>query len=415
MKTISLKMILLALLISSNALAQWGSYSLPEQFFPSNVIKKVGTRLWCGGNHGIYVSDNNGYTWSKSYNGPLCTSSSAFRKIYNSGSTVWVAMDDGFFATLLVTRDNGLTWQEDTISDHIYTRNYNGYYSVSIIKDTIYAQTSQSGFPTTQHSWKKHVNDTMWIEYNGIEYQSGMVSAPYACYPGNGIWFVDFGNFYSTIDGQTFTPITITPSMAVHYMTVFNNKLFVSGIEGATTDSISCISNDNGVTWNKITTLAPSTKITFLAANGNEIVATDNLGRTHISQDNAATWTLQTGPTLAFTSLEQIGGQFLCTLFTKDSVYKWGNSTGLNTIQTAPLKIYPNPATDQIHVSIPAELLNCSFEVSIINMLGQTMQHMHVNQAQSIEKITLHSMPKGLYSVQLNYSNHHYASSLLIQ
>jgi photosystem II stability/assembly factor-like uncharacterized protein len=394
MKTVLYILVCSFLLTSLHSEAQWNSYSQPEAFFPSNVLKKVGSRLWCGGNHGIYFSDDNGNSWTKSYNGPLCTSSSAFRKIYNSGSTIWVTMDDGFFATLLVTRDNGITWQEDTLSDHLYSRNYNGYYSISIIKDTFYAQTSQSGVPTIQHNWKKHVSDTIWHEYSGIEYQPGMISHPWACYPGNGIWFVDFGsNMYSTTDGQNFTLVNITPAMAVHYFTVYNNKVFVSGIESATSDSISSVSIDNGMTWNKITTFAPSTKITFLAANGTSILATDNLGRTHLSPDDGTNWTVQPSPNLNFTSVEQIGGQFLCTQFTKDSVYIWGSPSNIENTKYDNIILYPNPSHGVIHIDGIRE-----GKASIYNILGEpVLSNIILQEGQN--NIQTNDLSSGIYTI----------------
>lgn len=410
MKTIFSLIVCSFLLISLHTNAQWNNYSQPEAFYPSNVLKKVGSRLWCGGNHGIYFSDNNGQSWTKSYNGSLCTASSAFRKIYSSGSIVWVTMDDGFFATLLVTRDNGATWQEDTLSDHQYTRNYNGYYSISIIKDTVYAQTSQSGLPALQHNWKKHVNDTLWHEYTGIEYQPGLVSHPWACYPGNGIWYVDFGSImYSTTDGQNFTAMTITPAMAVHFFTVYNNKIIVSGLESATSDSISSVSSDNGATWNKITTLAPSTKITFLAANGTNILATDNLGRTHLSSDDGASWTLQSGPSLNFTSLEQIGGQFLCTLFTKDSVYSWGSPSGIEDMKHDNIILYPNPCQGTLYVQ---GITNG--KVSMYNMIGQVVKSnilLHAGQ----NSIQVDQIPAGIYALLIETNNGILRKSIYIQ
>jgi photosystem II stability/assembly factor-like uncharacterized protein len=403
MRILTFKLFIIALLLSTNAIAQWTNYSVPEQFYPSNTLQKIGTRLWCAGNHGIYTSDDNGTSWVKAYNGPLCTASSAFRKIYYSGSVVWVTMDDGFFATLLITRDNGLSWQQDTLSNYIYTRNYNGYYSISIIKDSIYAQTSQSGFPSVQHNWKKNVNDTMWIEYSGINYQSGFNSAPFACYPGNGIWFVDFGaNFYSTTNGQSFTQLNISPALAVHYIKVFNNKLFVSGLESATSDSISLISSDNGVTWSKITTFAPSTKITFLAANGNDIVASDNKGRTHISHDNAVTWTLQTIPAVNFTSLEQIGGQFFCTEYAKDSVYRYGNSTGVSNLTIQQIEIFPNPVFENtLQIKLPSEIENKPLNINIYDMLGRNLKSIELKPSASVIKISLQELQTGNYILQI--------------
>ncbi len=81
------------------------------------------------------------------------------------------------------------------------------------------------------------------------------------------------------------------------------------------------------------------------------------------------------------------------------------NTVGLNklTIKDSELKIYPNPANEIINIEIDGTLSRVeanNYQLSIINVLGQTLYQSAINYQQS--SINIKELPSGLYQLKIS-------------
>ena len=68
-----------------------------------------------------------------------------------------------------------------------------------------------------------------------------------------------------------------------------------------------------------------------------------------------------------------------------------GTNVGVNNINTDNISIYPNPAKDNVSITLPEE----NAQIDIVNVLGQTVKS--VNTSSTNETISLEGMEKGMY------------------
>ncbi len=65
------------------------------------------------------------------------------------------------------------------------------------------------------------------------------------------------------------------------------------------------------------------------------------------------------------------------------------------------LEVYPNPATNTITYSLPPELCNTYFSISIIDMKGTTLKSLHQNKYVNTSSINISKLENGVYLLKL--------------
>ncbi len=217
------------LLFSGTTLATWTKTSCPAAG-NINCFAVSGSNVFAGIlNGGIYVTTNNGASWTESDAG-LITNSSVL-SLLASGSNLFAG-----------TYGNG-----------VYFSNNNGVSWSSVI----------TGLPT---------NSTITsLIANGAYIFAGTY--------GNGVYL-------SNNNGTSWTVVNgLSATLAVVALATNGSSIF------AATQSGLFRSNDNGATWTALNGIPSSALISAIAANGSTLYATTNNNGIYYSSDNGATWT----------------------------------------------------------------------------------------------------------------------------
>ena len=83
----------------------------------------------------------------------------------------------------------------------------------------------------------------------------------------------------------------------------------------------------------------------------------------------------------------------------------YSNTVVINKIvnNISKLTVYPNPATDLIHINIP----EANSVVSIINSLGQVVKTIHTNQLNAMD-LSIGNLSKGVYTIMVHNAANNY-------
>ena len=92
-----------------------------------------------------------------------------------------------------------------------------------------------------------------------------------------------------------------------------------------------------------------------------------------------------------------------------------GNPVGIQPSQVGQneLFIFPNPATDLIHISIPAIVSGLPVDVAILNMEGQHMYHTTLNSGNDLIPVSM--LPNGIYLFVMQSNGQVYRKQLIVQ
>jgi hypothetical protein len=82
----------------------------------------------------------------------------------------------------------------------------------------------------------------------------------------------------------------------------------------------------------------------------------------------------------------------------------------------APLQLYPNPASEQVTVGVPAGLLTQAGELTLVNGVGQVVHRQSVGAAPAGRQLVLNlqRLPRGFYTVRLTSASGQQAAQRLI-
>lgn len=90
------------------------------------------------------------------------------------------------------------------------------------------------------------------------------------------------------------------------------------------------------------------------------------------------------------------------------------NATGLQDLYKNNLSIYPNPATDQVWVELPSNIV--SKTISITDLAGRVLhqQHLSGNTSKQVS-LDIRQLSKGIYLIQVNTTHGIYQSKLRVE
>ena len=154
----------------------------------------------------------------------------------------------------------------------------------------------------------------------------------------------------------------------------------------------------------------------FFAESGNKLEFSDRTNYTKtennyvvpVKNTRVSYSTLPSGIPYEITEVESY--LFYQVISENNTIAKMGNEsiftdcaqssvTGIETIQqpTTDINIYPNPANEQITISLPNSME--SIDIKVYNVLGLAILSQHHTQGSQIE-LDIHSLPAGIYVVR---------------
>ena len=266
--------LLIVLLINNAVNAQWQQTNGPY----SGTIRCIainGSNTFAGTTGGIYLSTDNGGSWTPVNNGLSCLDVKA---LAISGNNIFAGTIGG---GMFLSTDNGSNWKAVNnglpgINNHIL--------SLTISGDNIFAGTVRDGvFLSTDNgsSWTAInsgiTNKTIWsLASSGSNIFAGTETA---------------GVFLSTNNGNSWTAIsTGLPSNALNVQTLLidGNNIFAGGSNGIYT------STNNGSNWTSLSSGLSGfgIYINSIVKSGNNIFAGTN-GGVYLSTNNGASWSVR--------------------------------------------------------------------------------------------------------------------------
>ena len=258
------------LLVTQICFAQWVQTSGPDNMVV-NAFVASGIHFFAGTNTGIFLSTDNGITWTESNNGLTHTDVNALAV---SGTTLFAGT---YYGGVFISSDNGNSWTE---SDSGFSSNHNvTFFATS--GENIFAGTESGGgvFLSTN-------NGISWSAVNsGLTSQSASVAHVYALAISDSNLFAGTreGVFLSTNNGTNWhlaseglpkTKYDSTLYGRISSFALFHNETSGTNIFAGTEDGV-FLSTNNGNNWTAANSgMAENAAIDHLA------VSTNNSGGT---------------------------------------------------------------------------------------------------------------------------------------
>lgn len=381
------------LLFCCTANAQWQQVNTGLTSNNVSSVIAAGTNLLAGTDAGLFISTDNGDTWTIVSNTTLATAD--VKALASSGGNIFAAT---FGGGIFLSTDNGLTWTaKNTGFTYLYAC------AVATMGSTIYASMSFDGTYTSTDNgttWTKSTSSVL----NGLTVNSIITSGPNMIVASGGCnGGTTNGVFLSTDGGVTWTATSVTgsaPALAVIGSTVFaatQNGVFKSA--------------DNGSTW---TTTANTSGIIdnamSLLAAGNTLLVGCPYSM-YSSTNNGTSWTdISTGAG---------GANLSVTSFTANSTYVFagniyhsvgvwrrslselGLTTGVAGLShDNNISIYPNPSSDKVTLELP-DYKNTTVE--LFDLSGRMIQHIVLENERTI--LNTESLAPGSYIVKFSGPN----------
>ncbi len=247
--------------LSGNSGSSWTAVNngLPAVISVQTIVVSSDSTedLFAGTNHGVFLSTNDGSDWSPVNAGLTDTTVNC---LLFSGTRLYAGTDSGLFST----SDNGLKWVRSgsgPTPDSINCLASNG--------TSLYAGTDSGVFMSTD-------GGNNWIA-NGL---SGELTRTLAFKDSTLFAGTDDGLFFSVNDGSSWSDGHLPTS--VFFIAVEGNNLFVSGSGGI------FLSTDNALSWKCLSGQTSETELKFARRNNDLFVGT-NFGVFH-STDNGESW-----------------------------------------------------------------------------------------------------------------------------
>jgi hypothetical protein len=99
--------------------------------------------------------------------------------------------------------------------------------------------------------------------------------------------------------------------------------------------------------------------------------------------------------------------------FTANSKTIVPNTTGINTIETTQLAIYPNPAKGKININWNGNVR--SAEVNITDITGKNVYHSIMNVNSTTSQVNISALQQGVYIINVTTENNNYKQKLIVE
>ena len=261
-------LLLIAIFTINIANAQWQQTSCGGGNTQAFAVS--GSNIFAGTGNGVYLSSNNGNSWTALNNG-LTTNLNTY-SIAISGTNIYAGKDNGVFKSI----NNGTTWT--AMNTGLTDTNI---YSLAISGSNIFAGAGLGVFLSTN-------NGTNWTAVNnGITILE--TSLTVLAVNGTNIFVGKYGHgvFLSTNNGTSWTAINNGLSnLNITSLAISGTNIFAGTYGGGV-----FLSNDNGVSWTAVNNGLTNLYINSFSVSGTIIFAGSNGGGVFLSTNNGSSWT----------------------------------------------------------------------------------------------------------------------------
>ena len=256
---------MLCLLVCSSAWGQWVQTNGP--YGKVSCFAVNGSSLFAGTSDGVYLSTNNGSSWTAVNTGltyPVWS-------LAISGSNLFAGTKDN---GVYLSTNNGSSWTEVNTG-----LTYTDVWSLAVNGSNLFAGTYYGGVYLSTN------NGSSWTAVN-----IGLSNTGVRSFAVNGsnlfVGTYDGGVYLSTNDGSSWTAVNTGLSNSyVQSLAVSGSNLF-AGTSGGV-----YLSTNNGSSWTAVNTGLTYTDVWSLAVNGSNLFAGTYYGGVYLSTNNGSSWT----------------------------------------------------------------------------------------------------------------------------
>jgi len=373
-------MIMLAILgLSVNA--QWTAVNTGLPYPGTNEYEwfaSIGSDLFIGTGSGVYVTSNNGTSWTAASTGLTNTDIEALASI---GSNLFAATGNGIFKSV----NNGTNWT--SMSTGLNTSNGTSVYSLFASGTNLFAGTEAGVFISVPPY-------TSWTAVN-----TGLMLVDYYAFTqiGSYIFSGGLGVYRTSNNGASWTEMTSgLPSI---YNSDFESFAVLGSNVYAGDLGLGVFkSTDNGTNWTAVNSGLTDLHTQALCANGTSLFAGGLNGGVFLSTDNGATWTAEnTGLTNLTVLSFQVFGTYLY-VGTAGGVFRAPLSSfaGISELQdnNIHLNIFPNPCNEILQITCDEPGTK---NIEIYNILGECVQQSVLNN----NEVDVSLLAEGFYTIRL--------------
>ena len=357
--------------------AQWVRCSNFQD--PSSVLKDltaINGNIYAATGSGVYISNNNGNTWTESglkYN-PVIS-------IAANEQYVYVGHRDG---GLSVSNNNGITWEKSNLPDSL------DFETIAANGKDIFAATSTRLF----HSTNNGIN---WIETN-------LRSSVIRCIAINeqNIYVGSSNGFFaSTNNGIDWSKYNNgLPNHSIKSIAVLDSNIFCAAIWSV------FITNKTTLDWKVIHSFDDEIK-TFVV-HANKIFAGTDYRGVFYSKDNAITW-IDLGLSGRNVRLLVVNDNTLFAGVSEDDLWKLDLNSltsveeQTNAHNDADLMLSPNPNNGMLYCTLNSYQDNVPSSLEIYSMQGEKVLQQIIEQPSMTVDIS--HIPTGIYYVIAHSGN----------
>ena len=376
-----MKKILLLLVLTGSSIfadAQWQQTSCPS-INAITCLAVSGTNIFAGTNgSGVYLSTDNGTTWSPVNSGLTNTE---VRALAVKGTDIYAGT---YGKGMFVSANNGTSWtavKTGLAIDNIVF--------ISVVGGIIFVGTDNSGTLLFLSS----DNGSSWSSvYTGINYFTSLTSNGSDLFAGTCGGTVSL----SVNNGLNWSNASIgITATTIRAIAVCGTNILAGSEKGI------FLSSNNGTTWSALNSTGSNINVAVFAVCDTNVFAGSYGGRVFLSSNCGATWAdVSVGIVSSIVCSLTIAGTNIFAGTWDNGVWKRQMSefttSGIDEIKIdGKYNIYPNPATNNITV----ETLQKS-TLEILNMQGQTILRQSLLQGKT--DIVINGLAKGLYILRLN-------------
>lgn len=354
--------------------AQWKAGPPPSNFFPTLGLSSIDGKLYAATNKGLYVSDDNGDTWTMLHEG------ATFKQIIQINGDTLLATYHG--SSSVIRSDNkGTNWNLDTVGISGQGENKAMLYDAA--NNRIFISL---GYPSYGLFYKAP-SEASWNRVSSVNIgTSAATNVSHLGKRGNKIFAAGYSYFYTSVDGgmnwvqETTTgyPPSVGGSYSQQAFITADAALFM-GAEGGIYKSI-----DEGLNWTKIgngiinkyfgnpfaSTLFYDGTTLYVGSRGH-----NDSNFVYTSTDGGDNFQIYADRIFSFpVAITKHKGAILMARFSVDSVYNDGNfqTTGLPQVSTDEFTLYPNPAQSVLNIQHNAN--NATPQTyKLLTITGQTV------------------------------------------
>jgi len=341
---------------------------------------------------GIFLSTDNGATWSAANSGITNTN---ILSLITNGTTIFAGTSGG---GVFVSTNNGTSWiAANNGLTNLTIR------SMAINGTSIFAGTDFGGIFLSTN------NGASWAPINNglTNYSSNVI---WTLVENAGIIYAGASGeiFSSSNNGSTWVSLGTMQNFAdVKSIAVSGNNIFI----GAQTQGV-LLSTNNGTTWTQANTGINNLYTTSFVLNGTNIIAGTLIGA-FISSNNGSSWTsLNTNNLTIWSMAINNTSVFLGTWNDGVWVRSINSITNISNIETPKnnMAIYPNPSSNGKFTLENKETIK---QLTITDISGKIILQ-HVTSQKKTE-IDLSSYANGLYYLKLVDENNNITTKKIVK